>query len=93
MLKYLSTAQVITASVKGFADCFSSPHGHHSRKPITFGGALHRSLRLASILCCFPKKPDNFFVWMLQFFSLSINKTTNLCCAYCYQYNSEIFSN
>lgn len=31
------SAQVITASVKSFADCFSSPHGHHSRKPITQG--------------------------------------------------------
>lgn len=29
--------QVITASVKGFADCFSSPHGHHSRKTIPQG--------------------------------------------------------
>lgn len=32
-------AQVITASVKSSADCFSSPHGRHSRKPITSGNA------------------------------------------------------
>lgn len=31
------SAQVITASVKSFAHCFSSPHGHHSRKSITQG--------------------------------------------------------
>lgn len=30
-------SQVITASVKSFADCFSSPHGHHTRKPIPQG--------------------------------------------------------
>lgn len=29
--------EVITASVGSFSDCFSSTHGHHSRKPITVG--------------------------------------------------------
>lgn len=31
------SAKVIIASVKSFSDCFSSPHGHHSRKQITQG--------------------------------------------------------
>lgn len=35
--RYACVRQVITASVKGFADCFSSPHGHHSRKTIPQG--------------------------------------------------------
>lgn len=35
--RYARVHQVITASVKGFADCFSSPHGRHSRKTIPPG--------------------------------------------------------
>lgn len=37
--RYACVRQVITASVKGFADCFSSPHGRHSRKTIPQGKA------------------------------------------------------
>ena len=66
VLKRLYRAQVITASVKSFADCFSSPHGRHSRKPITPGNSKSLDPLCYSLLLS-PKNRgilgNSFFEW------------------------------
>lgn len=72
--KHSYAAQVITASVKSFTDCFSSPHGRHSWKPITLGGR--------GCVCSEENAKITELAWVL-FFSFLAEWNSGLFSAFC----------
>lgn len=75
------SAQVITASVKSFAHCFSSPHGHHSRKSITQGNTKSQRPIYYSIAKSRKNldKSGNFFSFAQVRVNMLTEKNTKEC--------------